>query len=142
MLNIGLATAFKAYDAKQKSHRSVCAIARDGSLVVSLWEHHMGPEAGHLVARGSFDRWTGPGNDEFRANVKHAFDTNQRVRVIITSTRHTEEVERGADGSTLKKECKVRKDLVGEVFEADEARYAIRFKKAADSTAVVPANRD
>ena len=48
---------------------------------------------------------------------------------MIADTPQTKQVEGGVDGSKLKKTFNVREDLVGEVIEATEDAYAIRFAR-------------
>src|SRR5262245_24886348 len=85
MARLGIRDAFLQYDAKLKNVQwSVSAWATDGSLVVSMWEHHRrkGTPPGTLVFEGSARRWRGPGNTEFRENVDRAFQSGARVRLV------------------------------------------------------------
>lgn len=131
MSDIGFAEAFSKYGAKLRNVQwSVCADAPDGSLVVSLWEHHFDPpKNGEIRCRGSFSRWSGPGNAEFRKKVQRAHETKQPVRVVIAHTRETAAVEAGADASTLSKTFSVREDWVGEVESVVGDDYVFRFKR-------------
>lgn len=131
MPSLGYAEAFAKYGAKLKNVQwSVCAETPDGALVVSLWSHHFEkPKDGWIVSRGSASRWSGPGNAEFRECVAKAFKTKQPIRVVITHTKHTAEVEAGADASTLPKDFSVREDWIGEVLEFDGNNYAFRFRR-------------
>jgi hypothetical protein len=130
MARLGFAEAFAKYGAKLRNVQwSVCTEAPDGSLVVSLWQHHFEkPKDGEIVCRGSFDRWSGPGNSEFREQVKKAFETKQKVRVVIVSTPHIAEVEAGKDASTLKKNFSVRQNWIGEVTDISGEHYTFCFK--------------
>jgi hypothetical protein len=132
MADLAFAEAFAKYGAKLHNVQwSVCAVAPDGSLVVSLWRHHFHEKAkdGALICRDSFLRWSGPGNAEFREKIANAFKTKQVIRLVIADTAQTKDVESGADASTLKKTFNVREDLIGEVIEASDDNYAISFKK-------------
>ena len=82
-----------------------------------------------MICRDSFSRWRGPGNAEFREKIANALKTKQAIRLVIADTKQTKDVESGADASTVKKTFYVRDDLVGEVIEATEDTYAIRFRK-------------
>jgi hypothetical protein len=128
---LGYAEAFAKYGAKLKNVQwSVCAEAPDGSLVVSLWQHHfLPPNGGAAICRGRFDRWKGPGNKEFRKNVHRAFDTQQRVRVVISHTSQPQQVEAGADASRLNNSFSVRQDWVGHVLRIAGDEYEFEFRR-------------
>jgi len=121
MSSLGYAEAFAKYGAKLKNVQwSVCADAPDGSLVVSIWEHHFHPpKGGRLTCSGRFDRWKGPGNAEFRHKVAAAFEMQTPIKVIISYTDRPDEVERGADASHLNNTFSVREDWIGRVSRLD-----------------------
>ena len=132
MATIGFAEAFAKYKAKLKNVQwSVCAINAQNELIVSLWAHHRDKSIKEaLVFKDSFDRWSGPGNNEFRDKVTNAFTSDQTVRLIIVSTEKVAQVQDGDDASTLKKRFAVRSDLIGKVTEVDGSNYTFRFIKA------------
>lgn len=129
MADLGFAEAFSKYGAKLKNVQwSVCADAPDGSLVVSLWQHHFSPpKDGEIFCRGSFARWSGPGNTEFRAKVSNAFNTNQMIKVVIARTDQIGEVESGADASKLKNTFSIKEDWIGKVASIAEDEYEFKF---------------
>ena len=131
MSDIGFAEAFRRYKAELKNVQwSVCAVNDDGELVVSLWEHHRDKNhKNKLVFTDSFDRWSGPGNNEFRTNILNAFKTNQTVRLIIVATKDIDSVQNGSDASVVKKSFRVRPDLLGKVTEIDDEKYSISFNR-------------
>ena len=131
MASLGFAEAFAGYGAKLKNVQwSVCADAPDGSLVVSLWQHHFDPPRnGAITCRGSFARWSGPGNAEFREKVTAAFNTKQPIKVVIAHTTQTAEVESGADASTLKKSFSIKKDWIGRVVSISGDEYVFEFSR-------------
>lgn len=131
MANLGFAEAFSKYGAKLKNVQwSVCADAPDGSLVVSLWQHHFNPvKDGIITCRGSFARWSGPGNTEFRTKVTNAFNTKQNIKVVIARTDQISEVESGADASKLKNSFSVKEDWVGRVSSVDGDEYEFQFSR-------------
>ena len=52
MASLGFAEAFAKYGARLKNvNWSVCALASDGSLAVSLWQHHIKKDGNALVCR-------------------------------------------------------------------------------------------
>lgn len=132
MSSLGYAEAFARYGAKLKNVQwSVCALAPDGSLVVSLWQHHFSPpKDGAAKASGRFDRWKGPGNTEFREKVTAAFEAKTPVKVVISHTDQPDEVERGADASYLKNTFSVREDWVGLVSRLSAEEYEFEFRRA------------
>lgn len=133
MATLGIRDAFARYGAKLKNVQwSVSAWAPDGSLVVSMWEHHRRKDTppGTLVFEGSASRWRGPGNTEFRANIAQAFETAAKVRLVIARTKDVAHVESGEDASKVPKEYFLKEEVVGRVTEWDGDRYAITFTKA------------
>ena len=131
MSDTGFAEAFGKYKAKLKNVQwSVSAVNDNGELVVSLWEHHRDKiHKDKLVFTDSFDRWTGPGNNEFRTNVSNALKSNQTIRLIIVATKDINSVQNGGDASLVKKTFRVRPDLIGKVTETDGEKYSITFVK-------------
>ena len=131
MSDLRFAEAFAKYGAKLKNVQwSVCAEAPDGSLVVSLWEHHfLPPKDGRVVCRDRFDRWKGAGNAEFRDKVSRAFASNQQVRLVISHTNKIDQVQAGMDASTVRKSFSIKEDWVGRVSRVDGEEYEIEFVK-------------
>ena len=131
MADLAFAEAFSKYGAKLKNVQwSVCADAPDGSLVVSLWQHHFDPvKDGIITCRGSFARWSGPGNVEFRAKVTKAFNSSQNIKVVISRTNQTGEVESGADASKLKKTFSIKQDWIGKVTSVVGDDYEFKFTR-------------
>lgn len=132
MAALGIKDAFSRYDAKLRNVQwSVSAWAADGSLVVSLWDHHRRKGlTGTLEFADSANRWQGAGNIEFRENVAKAYELGAPVRLVIARTEEVARVEAGEDASKLKKVFSIRQDLVGKVVEWDGSNYAFRFIKA------------
>ncbi len=132
MATLGIKEAFARYGAKLKNVQwSVSAWTPDGALVVSMWEHHRRKKSapGTLEFDGSAKRWKGPGNNEFRANVAEAFESQANVRLVIVRTDEQERVEAGEDASKLKKDFFLKEDVIGKVIEWDGDNYAFRFTK-------------
>jgi hypothetical protein len=121
MARLGITDAFARYGAVLRNHQwSVSAWAPDGSLVVSLWDHHCRRGApGTMEFTGSLDRWSGPGNREFRDNIARARTAGNAVRLVIVMTDEVARVEAGEDASKVRKEFFVRDDVVGAVTELD-----------------------
>jgi hypothetical protein len=129
MGSLGLVEAFAKYGAVLRNAQwSVSAWGVDGSLVVSIWDHHYrkGPP-GSMEFADSLDRWSGPGNREFRRNIERAFAEQSRVRLVVVRTRHPERVQAGEDASKIPKEFFLREDLQGKVIELSGNTYAFRF---------------
>jgi len=129
MPDLRFAEAFSKYGAKLKNVQwSVCAEAPDGSLVVSLWEHHfLPPKDGRALCRDRFDRWKGPGNTEFREKVRRAFASKQQVRLVISHTDKPDQVQAGIDASTVRKSFSLREDWVGRVSRIEGEEYEFEF---------------
>lgn len=130
MSNLGFVQAFARYGATLKNPQwSVCAQASDGSLVVSLWQHHIHPDGDGLVCRDSLIRWSGAGRNELKESLDVAFKSNQPISIVIASTPTPELVEEGGDASKIKKSFNVREDLVGRVVEFDGEIVVIRIER-------------
>jgi len=132
MATLGITEAFARYGATlRNSQWSVSAWASDGSLVVSVWDHHYrkGPP-GTMEFADSFNRWSGHGNTEFRRNVSQAYTSRAKVRLVIVRTDDVARVQAGEDASLVKKEFFLREDLVGEVAELKGDEYVFQFRKA------------
>ena len=129
MADLAFAEAFSKYGAKLKNVQwSVCADSPDGSLVVSLWQHHFDrAKDGVISCRGSFARWSGPENREFRAKVANAFNTNQNIKVAISRTDQIGEVESGADASKLRNTFSIKEDWIGKVTTVVGDDYEFKF---------------
>jgi hypothetical protein len=131
MARLGITEAFAQYKATLRNPQwSVSAWAPEGSLVVSLWDHHFRKSPpGTMEFAGSLDRWSGHGNREFRENVAKAYAAKSRVRLVIVRTDEIERVEAGEDASKVRKEFYLREEVTGEVVELDGDRYVFRFTK-------------
>jgi len=132
MAKLGIRDAFARYGASLRNVQwSVSAWAPDGSLIVSLWQHHDRKGLpGTLEFADNVNRWGGPGNNEFRENVRKAFELGANVRLVIARTEEVDRVQAGEDASKVKKTFFVREDLVGKVIEWDGENFAFRFSKA------------
>ena len=131
MPRLGITDAFARYGATLRNPQwSVSAWAPDGSLVVSIWEHHYrkGPPETMEFA-DSLARWSGHGNREFRANLARAHSEGGRLRLVIVRASNTAAVDAGEDASKIPKEFFVRVDLVGAVQELDGDRFVLRFRR-------------
>ena len=129
---LAFSEAFARYGAAlQNVQWSVCAQGADGSLVVSLWEHHFDPpKEGKIVCKDSFSRWSGPGNTEFRECVVRALRESQRVKAVIAHAKRPEQVQEGGDASRIEKTFSVREDWIGKVLYVEGENYAFEFQRA------------
>lgn len=132
-MKLGISEAFRHYGATLKNANwSVSSWVDDNTLVVSLWDHHhiKGYGPGILAFSDRFDRWSGPGNAEFRTNVVRAFDASATVRLVLVRALDPDRVQRGEDGSKIPKTFAVRDDLVGKVADVSGENYVIEFRRA------------
>ena len=136
MPSLAFAEAFGKYGAKLRNVQwSVCAEAPDGSLVVSLWEHHFDPpKDGAVVCRDSFSRWSGPGNNEFREKVAKAYHEGQLVRAVIAHSENPAAIQAGEDASQISKSFSIRDDWQGRVLSIEGENYAFEFKRRTAGT--------
>lgn len=132
MSALGFAEAFAKYGAKLRNvNWSVCAEANDGSLAVSVWQHHIRKEGDALVCKDTMERWSGPGKNELRERLTLAMKTNQAISLVIATTTKPELVDAGGDASKIPKTFSIRQDLVGKVTLLDGEAYAISITKRA-----------
>jgi hypothetical protein len=131
MADLGLVQAFARYGAKLKNPQwSVCALNEKGELVVSLWaHHHRKSEPGSSEFSDTVNRWSGPGNNEFRAALQEALESGRVVRLVLAHAEDPGYVESGQDASKTKKTFSVRPDWIGKVVSFDGDEYVIRFVK-------------
>lgn len=134
MSELNFTQAFAVYGAKPKNVQwSVSALAADGSLVISCWQHKFSvPEKGVMRYTDCLSRWRGnnvSGREELAGHLESARDENRKVRLVIASTRETTRVEEGRDVSGVPKSFHVREDYVGEVVAFDGDSFTIDFKK-------------
>lgn len=136
-MKLGIADAFRRHGAKLRNvNWSVSAWTDDGALVVSLWSHHhlKGHAPGVLAFGDRFDRWSGPGNAEFRANVVRAFEVGADVRLVLARALEPDRVQGGEDGSKIPKTFAVRDDVVGKVAAVSDQSYVIEFRPRGRAT--------
>jgi len=124
---LGYVEAFKSYDAKLKNPQwSVSAANSKGELVLSLWEHHFKkPVKGVITCKSRVDLWSGPGNNEFRENLKMAFETQQQIRVVIATSHDMVAWEAGKPHN---KSFNIKPDWIGKLVELNE-EYTIEFRQ-------------
>ena len=130
MADLTFTDAFATYGAKLRNVQwSVCALAPNGDLVVSLWKHYLKPASGGvLVCKDSFARWSGPGNAEFRERLAEAKASGRPVRAVIAHSTDPAAVQRGVDASTIRKAFSVRPDWDGRVTEIVGDDYVIELR--------------
>ena len=132
--------AFSAYGVQLKNSRwSMCGLARDGSLVVCLWQQYLKTERhGNEKVMAYNDRlsgWLGNeyGRDEFAALLTKVQEEELSIRLIIASPKRlTDEalVGRVADESKIEKAFDVRTDVVGRLESFDGDSLRIEFRRA------------
>ncbi len=131
MSRLGISEAFAKYGATLCNPQwSVSAWAPDGSLVVSLWDHHYRKGLpGTMEFTDSLGRWSGHGNVELRKNIARAYAAGSNVRLVIVKTDEIASVEAGEDARTIKKDFFIRDDLVGTVIDLEGEEYVFQFRK-------------
>lgn len=133
MATMGIVDAFEEFGAKLKNPMwAVSSIAADGALVVSCWAHYFRKsERGTLCYFDKLSRWAGNegGNNLLRNHLTTAFADKLPVRMVVTTAKETDPVDKGQDASKVKKTFHIRKDLVGAVIEFDGDSFVIEFTK-------------
>ena len=133
MADLGFVEAFAKFGAKPVNPMwAVSAIAEDGALVLSCWNHHFKSGGkGVLVYVDCLSQW---GNNELGSNLlkmhlQRAVSENLPVRMVVAMTRETEYVDAGNDASKVRKTFHVREDLIGRVVCFDGDDYSIEFRR-------------
>ncbi len=134
MGNLSFTGAFAKYGAALPNPQwAFSAIAPDGALVISCWQHKFTiPEKGLLRYSDRLSRWKDlkhPGRNMFIKHLGEAHGKQLPVRLIIASAKDTEKVDAGEDASGVQKTFDVRTEFVGQVVSFDGDAYVIDFRK-------------
>jgi len=132
--NLNFTEAFARYGATLPNpQRAFSAIAPDGALVISCWQHKFTmPEKGLLRYSDCLSRWKDlkhPGRNLFVKHLGQAHTERLPVRLIIATAKDTGKVDAGEDASGLQKTFDVREEFVGQVVSFDGDAYVIDFRK-------------
>lgn len=116
---------------------SVSAFARDGSLVLCLWEGYLrrGKVPRTLEYRDTLSKWLGnvSGKNEIQDHLYKAKENSLPIRLVIAhpvTEREEKLVGKVADESNIKKTFSVKEDAVGVLEEFDGDTLLIVFRKA------------
>ena len=135
MSEITFTEAFAKYGAVLSNRQwSFSAIAPDGALVISCWQHKIKTAEGlwrYSDCLSRFKQSNAAGRNEFIKHLRQAYDEKLRVRliIVIVSPEDAARVDAGEDASGLRKTFHVREDYVGEIETFDGDAYTIAFKK-------------
>ena len=116
-----LTAAFATYDAELMNPRwAFSAIARDGSIVLSCWNHFLKKFLDAL--------WTAntPGKQLLIEHLQLAVAKNLSVRMVVATLVDPRE-RTNDDASALRKTFAVHRNMVGKVVEYDGDFFAIDF---------------
>lgn len=135
MAELRFTEAFAKYGAKLANPMwAFSAIAADGALVLSCWQHKFKvPEKGVLRYSDKLSRWQREGHigkKLLTAHLTQAYEQKLPVRLIIAATTDPARVDAGEDASGLPKTFHLKEDFVGQVVSFDGDAYVIDFKKA------------
>jgi hypothetical protein len=133
MGKLSFTEAFAKYGAKLANPQwAFSAIAKDGALVVSCWQHKFTiPSKGILRYSDRLSRWqrSAPGKNLLITHLEQAYKENLRVRLIIVSTQETAAVDAGEDVSRASKTFHLKEDFIGKVVSFDGDAFVIDFAK-------------
>ena len=134
MNELGYVEAFARLGAKLANPQwAVSAMADDGVLVVSCWQHlFKRPGPGVLVYEDWLSRWSGNelGNALLRRHLEEAAISALPVRVIIATADDPGLVDRGSDASKTGKTFHIPENVEGKVTQFDGDRFVIEFRKS------------
>ena len=124
---------FAKYGAKPVNARWACsAIAKDGSIVFSGWNHLLEPVGdGHWHYKDDLSTWHGnrPGNALLRKHLLQAHDENLLVHLIIVTAENPAAIIGCDDASVFRKTFSTRENLVGKVIRFDGDKFVIDFEE-------------
>lgn len=124
-----LTAAFHHYNAQLKNVRwASSAIAKDGSVVVSCWDHFMSPAEDGYQYDDLLSRWPigHPGRNLLADHLRRAMSGNLPVRLVLAKLDEPKDWKSGA-ASPLPKTFATRDDLIGKVVKFDGNAFSIRF---------------
>src|SRR5688500_10471579 len=123
-------SAFATYDAELVNARwAFSSIARDGSLVISCWNHYLKKFTdGHQRYEDRLSRWTlnTPGKQLLIEHLQLAVAKNLPVRMVVATLEDPRE-RTNDDASALRKTFAVYRNMFGKVVEYDGDFFAIDF---------------
>jgi hypothetical protein len=125
--------AFAKFGASLRNPRwAYSAIASDGSIVLSCWNHMLvsQPDKSYIYDV-NVSNWTkNPlGRELLIDHMQQAFVGRLPVRLVVAETKQRAPVVAGRDCSKLTKVFRPRDDLVGEVVTLSRERFVIKFRK-------------
>lgn len=135
MAELKFTEAFAKYGAKLANPMwAFSAMAADGSLVISCWQHKFSmPEKGVLRYSDQLSRWKAEnhlGKNLLTSHITQAYEQKLPVRLVIATTSESARVDAGEDASNLPKTFHLKEDFVGQVVSFDGDAYVIDFRKA------------
>lgn len=135
MSDLGFQQAFTKFGAKLLNPMwAVSAIAEDGSLVISCWEHlFRSGGKGVLLYEDNLSRWNennSLGRQLLREHLQKAVSDRLNVRLVVARTVDTRVVDQGKDASKIKKSFHVRDELVGLISSFDGDNFVIEYRNA------------
>jgi putative restriction endonuclease len=123
---------FSKYGAKPVNPRWACsAIAKDGSMVFSGWNHDLKPfRDGRLRYTGHLSGWGGNkhGNNLLRRHLQQAIDENLPVRLVVATAENPEAIRNCTDASVFRKTFAAREEVKGKVVMFNGDKFIIEFE--------------
>lgn len=125
---------FSKYGAKPVNTRWACsAIAEDGSIVFSGWNHDL-KSSGDNQWRytGKLSGWAGNkhGNALLSKHLLQAYDENLPVRLVVATAENPDAIRNCTDASVFHKTFAAREDLLGKVIMFDGDTFIIDFESS------------
>ena len=125
---------FSRFGAKPVNPRWACsAIAKDGSIVFSGWNHDLRPSGGgHWRYTGHLSGWGGNknGNNLLRRHLSQAHDENLPVHLVVATADNPDAIRNSTDASVFRKTFAAREELIGRVVIFDGDKFIIDFEQA------------
>ena len=129
MTKLSFTAAFGSYDAKLKNVQwASSAIATDGSLVLSCWDHFF-KGGGHKRYEDHLSRWPAnhPGRNLLAAHLRKAVAGNLSVRLVVATLDETEKWVSGK-ARPSRKTFSTEPNVIGKVVEFDGNSFAVEFR--------------
>jgi putative restriction endonuclease len=124
---------FAKYGAKPVNPRWACsAIAQDGSIVFSGWNHDLkASRDGGMHYTGHLSGWGGNkrGNNLLRKHLQQALDENLPVHLVVATAENPDAIRNTSDASVFRKTFAARENVIGKVVEFDGDKFIIDFEE-------------
>ena len=136
--------AFRTFGAKLRNPLwAYSAVADDGAVVISCWNHKLKLLDGVLTYTDRISRWdaNAPGKKLLIDHLTRAQNQALPIRLVIATTDQPDVVDRGEEARGLYKTFHTKQDVVGSVASFNGDQFVLEFRRPqpANSVPTTPA---